>query len=317
MSGRLKKLYSLFCQNDYWHGVQCAGKHYNFRELSGYYNDLTKKVLPISSVKVSEFVPSVCVGSESFIHPVTVCQVGLGAFDKYIETEDSLYLKKAIACCDWLNENASICSQGVVWFVPYPFPLFGLKKNFISGLIQGQAISLLVRVAGKIEGQGYATLAEKAYGVLVTDVAQGGCKATNSYLLEEYPDSSGHLVLNGCISAIWGVYDYWLFSKKTSVYSFFERSCAELSERICEFDTGFWSKYCLKRNSFWYSNLASPYYHREHIEQLKVMFEMYPLGCFKLYVDKWSAYSNNLFSKGLVYTLKVGAVCVQKVLGYR
>lgn len=317
MLERIIKILKLYKQDDYWHGRQSIGQCYSVTELKGYYNDLTKKVIATKDLSIDSIIKKVLVDEEEFIHPVTVCQVGLGTFDLYLKTNNEIYLKQVISCCDWLLDtclsDASFCS----WSVPYSFKLFGMSKGFKSGLIQGQAISLLVRAYSVTKDDRYLDLSYKALNFLIKPVQDGGCRVQGKWIYEEYPNKKeNNLVLNGAISAYWGIYDLSIVSNKAFVGNILKKSTEDIISLLNCYDMGIYSRYCLKKNCFYYNNIASPYYHREHIEQLKILYEMTKNSDVLKILEKFISYDKplNAFLSKIVKGL---CLFMQKILGYR
>jgi len=69
------------------------------------------------------------------------------------------------------------------------------------------------------------------------------------------------------------------------------------------FDCGYWSYYDLS------GNIASPFYHNLHIEQLKVMFDLFKIDKFSKYTEKWLGYKNSLFKSKKAFLAKA----IQKI----
>ncbi|WP_372872325.1 D-glucuronyl C5-epimerase family protein [Shewanella sp.] len=319
MSSLIKKLYSHFQQDDYWHGRQGVGKYYSIAKLSGYYNDLTKKIVSKEDIDIEKIIPKVTVKGEKFIHPVTVCQVGLGAFDLYLETNEKVHLDQAIECGNWLVTNVEVGKNNTsYWTIPYDFKLFNMRKGFVSGLVQGQAISLLLRLYITLDDKQYYDLSLCAFNKLIEPVSIGGCRCENSYIYEEYPNTKEiNLVLNGAISAFWGIYDLSLVSNEPNIKKIMTDSMRDLVLYLPKYDMNFYSRYCLKKSTFYYHNVASPYYHAEHIAQLKVLVDMTNsdpvvlkiLSSFNAYNTKLNSFVSKL--------IKAYSLIVQKLLGLR
>lgn len=315
----IRKFHRYFKQDDYWHGLQSIGKFYSIHEVRGYYNDLTKKVISDQYTNINKIVPKVAVNGEKFIHPVTVCQVGLGAFDLYLATNKEVHLSQAIECGNWLVNNVEEGKENTYyWTVPYEFKLFNMKKGFVSGLVQGQAISLLLRLYVTLDEQKYYALTLGAFNKLIEPVSIGGCKCDNAYLYEEYPNiKEQNLVLNGAVSAFWGIFDLSLVSDDKNIKNIMNKSMEDLISNLHKYDMKLYSRYCLKKNTIYYNNIASPYYHREHIEQLMILREMTKndLNVVRT-LSKFKSYNTGL--RGFVAKLiKAHHLIIQKLLGLR
>ena len=70
-------------------------------------------------------------------------------------------------------------------------------------------------------------------------------------------------------------------------------SLRTLRSNIQDFDTGFWSLY--EQSGTFLKMIASPFYHRLHIVQLKVLWRITGEDFFKDYAKKWEKYAENPF----------------------
>ncbi len=69
----------------------------------------------------------------------------------------------------------------------------------------------------------------------------------------------------------------------------FEAAIETLRMNLKRYDLGFWSLY--EQSGTWLPMLASPFYHRLHIVQLKVMNRITGDEIFNTYATKWEDYS--------------------------
>lgn len=279
-------------QSDFWHGDRRVGRHIAPGELRGYYNDLTAKTLPYSGPTSYLGVPLVPLGKRRgfALHPVTVCQVALGWHERWLDEESEFALRRFLQLANWLVDHQT-CDGNVkgIWPVPYAVPLYGLSSGWVSALVQGQAISVLVR-AYKITGQEeYLHTAEQALSAFNLDVDRGGIRGYDAHgnlFFEEYPSRPESRVLNGLISALWGLYDYAIATRSCETHSLFLEGTRSLARCLPLYDIGYWSRYSLFPGSI-FSDIASPYYHREHIAQLRATSILVPDEAFLSMADKW------------------------------
>lgn len=311
----MKILYKLK-QNDYWHGERKVGNNIKTNTLFGYYNDLSAKTIVDGMDCLDDIIPYVVNKDGRFIHPVTVCQVGLGWYENYLSSNQESDLSNAIFCADWLLDNFSIIGDAGYWAVPYDVPLFGLKKGWASSLIQGQALSLLSRIYKSTGEIRYYDCCVKAFDYLIKQRSEGGLRIDNRYLYEEYPTKENSLVLNGLISTVWGIRDFSYISDDR-VYNIYRKSIDDLVYILPKYCLGVWSKYSLYPNSLYYFNWASPYYHKEHIAQLEALSIIEQNTIFSDMAKKWDNVKENKLSLGIVYLMKGFTVFVQKISGVR
>lgn len=99
----------------------------------------------------------------------------------------------------------------------------------------------------------------------------GTCRNTlEGPILEEYPLHKPNTVLNGWVSALYGLYDALLIDDQVDVRNTLEASLEALVKHLPGYDAGYWSLY----DSL--GSLASPYYHRVHITQLRALELTFP-----------------------------------------
>jgi hypothetical protein len=134
---------------------------------------------------------------------VTVAQWGLA---HYSSGDTTLALRAA----DWLVEHQE--ADGA-WRYQFDFYVESagetLRGPWISGLAQGQAMSLLVRAA-RVTGEAiYLRAARAAMKPLTVPVADGGVGRTwrGHPFFEEYPTNRPSLVLNGFLFTVIGLHD--------------------------------------------------------------------------------------------------------------
>jgi len=106
-------------------------------------------------------------------------------------------------------------------------------------------------------------------------------------IIEEYP-SPKYLtaVLNGFIFGIVGVYEFAKATNDSEARQFFLKLIDSLKHNLERYDPGYWSYYDLKSPL----RLTSKAYHRLHIEQLNVLYEMTGEDIFKTFRDQWRHY---------------------------
>jgi heparosan-N-sulfate-glucuronate 5-epimerase len=68
------------------------------------------------------------------------------------------------------------------------------------------------------------------------------------------------------------------------------------------FDVGFWSLY--EQSGTRMKMLASPFYHRLHIVQLKVMHKLTGEDVFRVYAERWQAFLEDAFKRYLAMSYK-------------
>lgn len=117
-----------------------------------------------------------------------------------------------------INDNTiSSFSNGKLFlFNTYFNPIYGLRKNWLSGMAQGMFASVCIRlyvITGEVKYRNYALASLE---VMTADVQNGGCAIMkrNGIWFEEYVDTFRHsYVLNGNIFSIFALMDCYIFLK--------------------------------------------------------------------------------------------------------
>ena len=224
-------------------------------------------------------------------NPITVCQYGLHHFIRYLKTQDEKSKEIFLIQAEWLANHAEKgIDDSVVWYYRVEVPLYKISGPWISGMAQGEAISLMLRAYQLTENKKYLEIAHGAWKCFNIPVAKGGIISyfpDGKPVIEEYP-SPKYLtaVLNGFIFGIVGVYEYGKATNDNEANDFYLKLIDSLKHNLERYDCGYWSYYDLKPPL----RLASKAYHRLHIEQLNVLYEMTGEEIFKIYRDKWRKY---------------------------
>lgn len=294
---------------DFWHGYRRVGSQFTPGVVRGYYCDLTGKTHSYSGSTSSDGVPLVSLGLNKgyTLHPVTVCQVALGWHERWLRERSESCGVRFLSLVDWLVENqVSHPRLGGIWQVPYSVPLYSLRAGWISALVQGQAISALLRSYQLTGDSRYLAAASNAVQPFTIDVSDGGVSTTDQNghtYFEEYPSTPSSRVLNGFIYSLWGLYDHAILTREPISEDLLDAGLSTLIQDLALYDTGYWSKYNLfERTGF--SSVASPYYHIEHIAQLRATYTLTCSDTFRETADRWDAYTRHLANTARVVVHK-------------
>lgn len=290
----IKKWWLMLTGNSILHVNQNEGLCYSTKELKGYYNNLTEKVLKsnINDNSIPTVTLEINNRTQEIIMTTAVFQYALGAYDLYLINKDKEMLSKVINCANWAIENQKNNGGWITFDYIYPDAPY-------SAMSTGEGISLLLRVYKETGNELYLTAADKAYTFLITDVEKGGVSKIDSSNLYLYEYTHKPLVLNGWIFAFWGLYDYNLFYNTTKTHEILTLAAKTLSKYISSFDRKFWSNYDIKGKI-----ITSPFYHKLHIAQLKILYEQTSDEVFLKYAELWQSYNKNLIYKTIAFIMK-------------
>lgn len=227
-------------------------------------------------------------------NPIAIAQYGLASFNQYQRSREPAWRRRFLRCAEWLATRLTPNAHGVpVWTHAFGWPYREtLVAPWYSGLAQGSGVSLLVRAAQETGGRDYASAAEAAFRALTVDVADGGVIVTGSDgrpWIEEYIVDPPSHILNGFVWALWGVWDFARWSGDHAAARRFDRFVDTIERALPRYDCGFWSLYELPVHGG-APMLASPYYHRLHIVQLRVLARMTGRAVFNATADRWARY---------------------------
>jgi len=229
-------------------------------------------------------------------NPIAVAQWGLGNFNLSRRLGDDEARQRFLAASDWLCLNLTPNAHGIhVWNHHFDWEYrTTLRAPWYSGLAQGQGISLLLRAHAVTDDAKYLTAASLAFQSFLNSTSEGGVTFTDgdgNLWFEEYLVTPPTHILNGFIWAMWGVYDFALATGSAEARQLFERAVGTLQSNLHHYDLGFWSLY--EQSGTRLPMIASPFYHRLHISQLRVMHRITGEAFFDEYADDWEAYSRS------------------------
>lgn len=255
----------------------------------------TPTVLEVEEARLDEpwEPPLVQYADGPHVNPITVAQVGLADYTRYLYTNDARFLDATVDAAEWLRDNQA--GDGS-W--PHDFPHRDLEPGWISAMAQGQATSLLLRA---YQETGDATLldsARRGIDLMLEPLDDGGTLGEledATPMLEEYVNSTRipH-VFNGAVFALFGLHDFALVSGDSNAARSFEDLSGALATRLDAWDTGSWTRYALSEE---YAHATVPY-HLLHTAQASVMFRITGDDRWKEASDRWASYAEEVESRG-------------------
>ncbi|MGB9235238.1 MAG: D-glucuronyl C5-epimerase family protein [Terriglobales bacterium] len=232
-------------------------------------------------------------------NPIAIAQWGLANCNILCATGNKSRRQKTLRAANWLAAHLEENTHGLwVWNHHFDWDYREtLKAPWYSGLAQGQGISLLLRAYAEARDEKHLEAADRAFVALTKPIAEGGVlfedKEENSgvkYLwIEEYLVDPPTHILNGFIWALWGVFDFWLARGDSTARRIFDGGVETLLHNLARYDTGYWSLY--EQTGTGRKMLASPFYHRLHIVQLRVMAALTGEHRFADFADCWDGYA--------------------------
>jgi heparosan-N-sulfate-glucuronate 5-epimerase len=246
---------------------QAAGQRIDPHGLGGYYCDFSHKVAP-SEWREGTWLAKVLDGAP-WGFPMMVAQAALGFWERHLAGEP--VVDQFLSLADWLVVNAERSEHGVGWRHTVPVEKYDLAPGWISGMAQGEAISVLLRGHALTGSERFREAAVAAFGPFTADVGDGGVvrDLDGALVVEEYPTTTPTAVLNGWIFGLLGLHELRLVTEDDRVAEAFARSREGLLTLLERYDIGWWSRYSLRDHGR--ADLAKPFYQRLHSVLLDAM----------------------------------------------
>lgn len=276
----LRHWWDMAAGQSYWHMPQAEGTQFVPGTIAGYFNDLRGKAAWSGPVDPNG-IPLVQINGTLQYFPTTSFQKGLGHWDLWLQSNRSdteqfnAFEQMALWALRTRDERGG-------WRVP---SWTGSSTCLYSAMSQGEGVSLLCRAYSVTNREEYLFAAQDGAQLMLAPVAGGGTARheKDGIILEETPLRHPQTILNGWIFALYGLYDLSQVSKEGPWRSALSETLAALNTMLPVFDAGFWSLYDSA------GNLASPFYHRLHIAQLRVLQKTFPRHseCFGQSADRF------------------------------
>lgn len=297
MSGRIQRYLSSSSSVRFWHLPVQYDNNVNYLDPAFYYLDLSAKLKyggpfdergrPLLDYKGD-------VGIQ--YNPCAVAQYGLGALYDYAKNENIRSLDVALSMSNWLTEHITHIADDnnlFLWLYDFDLDAYKIKAPWQSALSQGQGISLLSRVHAITGNKKYSETASRAFQSFLVDVEKGGVRRTvgRGVVFEEAPTTRLSCILDGYIFSLFGLTDLYTFLHHEGALREWNHAIETLEHILPQYEMRFWSRADLYNERP--KMIASPFYHRLHVQQLKVLYRVTGKDIFKIYSDRWNKYASN------------------------
>jgi hypothetical protein len=260
------------------HGYEPIPRGANFDRGSvrGYYLDFRSKTRS-PTAQALDVLPA-----------IQLIQLGLGWWELHLAGEPGAR-DRFLELCAAIEARGVSDGDGFRWPIGAEVAKYRLAPGWTSALSQSQGASLFVRAHIATGEDRYGELARRAARLLLDDASSELVTVTRAGpVLEEAPASPPAHILNGWMAALWGLWDVHVGLGGEHERRVFDASVRCLVEWLPSYDTGWWSLYSLYPHAI--QDLAKPFYHRLHIDQLDVLHELTGLSAMRETADRWRAY---------------------------
>lgn len=229
----------------------------------------------------------------TFYHPIRIAQFALHRYGEWLASANSVARDDFLTHARWLRENQQRHGLAGLYRFAFAWGKYGAEPGWCSAMAQGEAISVLLRAEHIAPGNGYGDAAVRAAVPFAHDIGRGGVvwRDGKNVFFEEIANEHAPHVLNGCIFALWGL---WELRERTGsgwLDPLIEDSVSTLKRWVDHFDTGWWTLYSLLQTSNGRRHVATLKYHQFHVAQMHVLGQMFGEPAFAQAAARWSAYT--------------------------
>ncbi|MDD5586709.1 MAG: D-glucuronyl C5-epimerase family protein [Alphaproteobacteria bacterium] len=237
-------------------------------------------------------------GLGKFHNPYFITNYANLLFKEYLESncQNASILQKFLIQADWLVKTAERKNGASVWSYPFAQPVFDLKPGWISGIGQSRIAGVLQRAFALTGKDEYHLIAEEAMQVYKRPLAEGGVATRDGGVtwIEEAanPNGTSYKILNGHITALAGILDFYRITGEPEWKELFDRGVAAVHRDIAKFDAGFISYYSLAAHGI-RQMAARRDYNSLHVHQLLWLFDETDDPLFLEWASRFQAYEMN------------------------
>ncbi|MDY0315506.1 MAG: D-glucuronyl C5-epimerase family protein [Bacteroidales bacterium] len=268
------------------------------KNLGAYYQDISQAIVHIDNKVFAALdengIPYTIHGKNKNYPPIITIQYALMQYDFYIKGIEAEKAKAIfLNCVNWLENKTESLKNSLVIKEKYN-PQYNIPEGWVSGMAQGQLLSVFLRAYQLLNDEKYLNLSHKVYNSFFLEYEEGGFRRIdkNGYLwFEEYPTKTPSYVLNGFIFSIFGVLDYYRLTGNQEAKNIWDACVETLEANLHKYDVWYWSVYDQLKEQ-----LVSYYYQKNvHIPLMKIMYLLTEKEIFNHYALKWQKNLNNKF----------------------
>lgn len=264
----------------------------------------TKSFRESDSMRFDEWgIPMVKYGEEFYYNPVTVSQYALALYGKYLDNPDlSQQFLDSVDRLILLQDDIGAFRYEFNWRYYLNGEIF--QPGWVSGMAQGQALSVLARAYLLSGEEKYLKAGRKALDFLVTPVSEGGTMYSmrdlhpsldNYIIFEEYIAEPASYTLNGFMFTLLGLYDWSMVANakgedKVRAKYYFDEGIKTLKKILPYYDIGGMSTYDLGYITYGAKPHVSATYHAVHIQLLHALYAVTSEEVLHQYEQLWTAY---------------------------
>ncbi len=268
--------------------------------LGCYYQDITPGIVHVEKGIFAALdengIPYTINGAKKSYAPIITIQYALMQYDFIVKRVDSEKSKVTfIRCLNWLEKRCESLADSMV-IKNEANSQYGIPEGWVSGMIQGQLISVFLRGYQLLGDEKYLDLAHRCFRSFYIEYEQGGFRRVDEHgcvWFEEFATKKPSFVLNGFIYAMFGIYDYYRVTSNEDSKKLWNDCVRTLEVNLHKYDVWYWSVYDQAKKQ-----LVSYYYQKNvHVPIMKIMFQLTGNVIFSYFATKWEKNLNNKFHR--------------------
>ena len=277
-----KRAYAAATSSGAGYERQPPGRHFRTDTVRGYFVDYRTKTAFADSDEPT---------------PVYLAQRALGFWELSLEGVAGA-TDRFEAICERLAADGEPAPDGIRWPYHVPVRKYKLTPPWYSAMAQAQVASAFTRLHVLRGDDRSAQIAADAVEPLLGNAQEFVTEIAEGPVLEELPTATPSHVLNGWIFALWGLRDVAVGLGHTEAHARYTASLDCLRRNLHRYDVGWWTKYSLYPHPL--PDLAKPFYHRLHVDQVDVVYRLSGLPEFDDARRRWKRYYTRVRRMGAV-----------------
>lgn len=290
---RFYRYFKMFTSKSSFHIEQGLGKRISKDSIEGYYNDLTGKVSEKTQLDLQGIPVNTTHKLERIHFFISIAQYAIGNYDKYLLTNEGIYLKNFLKISEWLLDKQDYRGGFDISNVLYS----DIGNNY-SSMAQSEIASVFIRAYKETTYNKFLIAAKKSIDLMITPIEQGGTMRVieDKIFFEEVVRKDPYVILNGWIFSIYGLFDIIKVCDDEIYKEILNTTLNTLKDELSVYDIKFWTYYAKD------GTVASPAYHALHVAQLESLYYLTGDIVFKNYYEKWDSYrkDSNFTKKAII-----------------
>jgi hypothetical protein len=244
-------------------------------------------------------------------YTIYIAQCGLESYSSVLaDSHATTARKRFLSHAEWILASLARHPEGFGVWRESSFR-FGhrIRPPWTSAMAQGEGISVLLRAYELSQETRFVEGAAVAFRAFLVPVHAGGLRTTidDTFLFfDEYPATPPTRVLNGFVTALLGIWDFYRVTNEPAAREMFVGGMRTLRQILPRYDRHGWSRYALYEGGGLFHTIdcpASVHYHLVHVAQLRVLYQITGEPLFLQWADRWDRSKDRLMTKVRMWVL--------------